>query len=143
MAGWRVGFVIGNPTFISNILKVKINIDSGMFYPVQMGAANALSQNNDWFDKLNMKYKERRELVWELTSKLGCTFSKDNVGMFVWAKLPEGVLDSEAYIDALLEEQHIFIAPGTIFGTAGEGYVRFSLCVTEARIQEALKRIAS
>ena len=120
MAGWRVGFVVGNPTFISNILKVKSNMDSGMFYPVQMGAANALSQNNDWFEKLNIKYKERRELVWELASKLGCTFSKDNVGMFIWAKINKSI-PSKEFVDNLLHKSAIFVAPGIIFGTNGEG----------------------
>ena len=118
-------------------------MDSGMFYGIQQGAIAALQQPQAWFDHNNAVYQERREQVWKLAEAMGCIFSKNNSGMFVWAKLPEGVLSSEAYIDALLEEQHIFIAPGTIFGTAGEGYVRFSLCVTEARIQEALKRIAS
>ena len=140
MAGWRVGFVIGNPTFISNILKVKSNIDSGMFYPVQMGAANALSQNNDWFDKLNMKYKERRELVWELTSKLGCTFSKDNVGMFVWAKINKSI-SSKEFVDNLLQKFGIFVAPGIIFGTNGEGYIRISLCNSTTNIKKAISRL--
>lgn len=118
-------------------------MDSGMFYGLQQGAVAALAQGAYWFSELNATYRTRRELVWQLAEALGTTFEHDTAGMFVWAKLPEGALDSEAYIDTLLEQHHIFIAPGTIFGTAGEGYVRFSLCVTEARIQEALKRIAS
>ena len=140
MAGWRVGFVIGNPTFISNILKVKSNIDSGMFYPVQMGAANALSQNNDWFEKLNMKYRERRELVWELTSKLGCTFSKDNVGMFIWAKINKST-PSKEFVDNVLYKFGIFVAPGIIFGTNGEGYIRISLCNSIKNIKKAISRL--
>ena len=140
MAGWRVGFVVGNPDFIKNILKVKSNIDSGMFYPVQMGAANALSQNNDWFDKLNMKYKERRELVWELTSKLDCTFCKENVGMFVWAKINKSI-SSKEFVDNLLQKFGIFVAPGIIFGTNGEGYIRISLCNSKANIKKAISRL--
>tara|TARA_B100001287_G_scaffold192505_1_gene162742 strand:+ start:161 stop:1303 length:1143 start_codon:yes stop_codon:yes gene_type:complete len=140
MAGWRVGFVVGNPDFIKNILKVKSNIDSGMFYPVQMGAANALSQNNDWFDKLNMKYKERRELVWELTSKLDCTFYKENVGMFVWAKINKSI-SSKEFVDNLLQKFGIFVAPGIIFGTNGEGYIRISLCNSKANIKKAISRL--
>jgi LL-diaminopimelate aminotransferase len=140
MAGWRVGFVVGNPTFISNILKVKSNMDSGMFYPVQMGAANALSQNNDWFEKLNIKYKERRELVWELASKLGCTFSKDNVGMFIWAKINKSI-PSKEFVDNLLHKSGIFVAPGIIFGTNGEGYIRISLCNSTANIKKAISRL--
>jgi aspartate/methionine/tyrosine aminotransferase len=143
MAGWRVGMVCGSSAHIQDILKVKSNMDSGMFYGLQQGAVAALAQGAYWFSELNATYRTRRELVWQLAEALGTTFEHDTAGMFVWAKLPEGALDSEAYIDTLLEQHHIFIAPGTIFGTAGEGYVRFSLCVTEARIQEALKRIAS
>ena len=143
MAGWRVGMVCGSSAHIQDILKVKSNMDSGMFFGLQQGAIAALAQGADWFSELNATYRSRRELIWQLAEALGTTFEHDTAGMFVWAKLPEGALDSEAYIDTLLERHHIFIAPGTIFGTAGEGYVRFSLCVTEARIQEALKRIAS
>ena len=143
MAGWRVGMVCGSVAHIQDILKVKSNMDSGMFFGLQQGAMAALAQGTAWFSELNATYRSRRELVWQLANALGTTFERDTAGMFVWAKLPEGALDSEAYIDALLEEHHIFIAPGTIFGTAGEGYVRFSLCVSEERIVEALKRIAS
>ena len=143
MAGWRVGMVCGNAAHIQDILKVKSNMDSGMFFGLQQGAMAALAQGTAWFSELNATYRNRRELIWQLAEVLGTTFERDTAGMFVWAKLPEGALDSEAYIDALLEQYHIFIAPGTIFGTAGEGYVRFSLCVTETRIQEALKRIIS
>ena len=143
MAGWRVGMVCGSSAHIQDILKVKSNMDSGMFFGLQQGAIAALAQGADWFSELNATYRSRRELIWQLAEALGTTFEHDTAGMFVWAKLPEGALDSEAYIDTLLERHHIFIAPGTIFGTAGEGYVRFSLCVNEARIQEALKRITS
>lgn len=143
MAGWRVGMVCGSSAHIQDILKVKSNMDSGMFFGLQQGAIAALAQGADWFSELNAIYRNRRELIWQLAEALGTTFEHDTAGMFVWAKLPEGALDSEAYIDTLLEQHHIFIAPGTIFGTAGEGYVRFSLCVTEARIKEALKRIVS
>lgn len=143
MAGWRVGMVCGSAAHIQDILKVKSNMDSGMFFGLQQGAIAALTQGTDWFSELNATYRRRRELIWGLAAALGTTFERDTAGMFVWAKLPEDALRSEAYIDALLEQHHIFIAPGTIFGTAGEGYVRFSLCVSEARIREALKRIAS
>ena len=143
MAGWRVGMVCGSAAHIQDILKVKSNMDSGMFFGLQQGAMAALAQGTAWFSELNATYRSRRELIWQLAEALGTTFERDTAGMFVWAKLPEGALDSEAYIDALLEEHHIFIAPGTIFGTAGAGYVRFSLCVSEERIVEALKRIAS
>ncbi|MGB0279375.1 MAG: pyridoxal phosphate-dependent aminotransferase [Flavobacteriaceae bacterium] len=143
MAGWRVGMVCGNEEYITQILKVKSNMDSGMFFGIQQGAIAALEQSNDWFLHINSVYQKRRELVWKIADTLNTTYQKDTSGMFVWAKLPNGAASSETYIDALLHEQHIFVAPGTIFGTAGEGYIRFSLCVNEERIKEALNRIKS
>ena len=143
MAGWRVGMVCGNATYINQILKVKSNMDSGMFYGIQQGAIAALNESTAWFAQINAVYQKRRELVWKLADALNTAYQKDTGGMFVWAKLPEGALDSETTIDKLLHEQHIFVAPGTIFGSAGEGYIRFSLCVSEDRIQEALNRIVS
>ena len=143
MAGWRVGMVCGSQAHIQDVLKVKSNMDSGMFYGLQQGAIAALEQGPSWFSTINQIYSKRRKRVWQLAEALGTSFERDTAGMFVWAKLPTNALDSEAYIDHLLEEHHIFIAPGTIFGSAGNGYVRFSLCVPEQRIVEALKRIAS
>lgn len=143
MAGWRVGMVCGNEEYITQILKVKSNMDSGMFFGIQQGAIAALEQSNDWFLHINSVYQKRRELVWKIADALNTTYQKDTSGMFVWAKLPNDAAGSETYIDALLHEQHIFVAPGTIFGTAGEGYIRFSLCVNEERINEALNRIRS
>ena len=139
MAGWRVGMVLGNPTLIDAILKVKSNMDSGMFYGIQKGAIEALKLGNDWFEKQNEIYTKRRNLIFKLAEKLNCTFDKNSVGLFVWAKLPDGIL-SEEFIDKILIEKHIFITPGTIFGSNGEGYIRFSLCVTEEKIQQAIKR---
>ena len=143
MAGWRVGMVCGNEEYITQILKVKSNMDSGMFFGIQQGAIAALEQSNDWFLHINSVYQKRRELVWKIADALNTTYQEDTSGMFVWAKLPNDAAGSETYIDALLHEQHIFVAPGTIFGTAGEGYIRFSLCVNEERIKEALNRIRS
>ena len=139
MAGWRVGMLSGAARHIQNVLKVKSNMDSGMFYGVQKGAIEALNTSKDWFDNLNTTYKKRRDLVWKLASQLGCTYDKNTTGMFVWAKLPND-LDSEEFIDNLLLEKHIFIAPGTIFGSNGKGYVRFSLCADENVINEAIVR---
>ena len=139
MAGWRVGMVLGNPTLIDAILKVKSNMDSGMFYGIQKGAISALKLGNDWFEKQNEIYTKRRNLIFKLAEKLNCVFDKKSVGLFVWAKLPEGIL-SEEFIDKVLIEKHIFITPGTIFGSNGEGYIRFSLCVTEEKIQQAIDR---
>ena len=143
MAGWRVGMVIGNPTFLDAILKVKSNMDSGMFYGIQKGAIEALKLGKVWFESQNKIYRKRRNLIFKLAEKLNCTFDKNGVGLFVWAKLPEGIPSSEEFIDALLLEKHIFITPGTIFGSNGEGYIRFSLCVTEEKIQQAIERITN
>ncbi|NHN27656.1 aminotransferase class I/II-fold pyridoxal phosphate-dependent enzyme [Flavobacterium jejuense] len=139
MAGWRVGMVIGSSENIASILKVKSNMDSGMFFGIQKGAIEALKLGKDWFESLNAIYRKRRELMFLLCDKLQVQVSKNQVGMFVWAKLPKGV-SSEEFINDLLYEKSIFITPGTIFGSQGEGYVRFSLCVKEEKINEALTR---
>lgn len=140
MAGWRVGMVLGSSEHINAVLKVKSNMDSGMFYGIQKGAIAALKSGPEWFEHLDEVYTKRRELMFELVEKLGCEYSKDAVGMFVWCKLPEGAASSEEFIDRILVEKNIFIAPGTIFGSNGEGYIRFSLCVKEEKIREAIDR---
>jgi LL-diaminopimelate aminotransferase len=141
MAGWRVGMVLGNATLIAAVLKVKSNMDSGMFYGIQKGAIEALKLGKEWFDFQNEIYTKRRNLIFKLAEKLDCSFDKKSVGLFVWAKLPEGSISSEAFIDKVLNEKHVFITPGTIFGSNGEGYIRFSLCLTEEKIIEAIDRI--
>lgn len=143
MAGWRVGFVFGSADHISSVLKVKSNMDSGMFYGLQKGAVKALELAEDWYAKLNEVYTRRRDLMFQLADKLGCTYDTSASGMFVWAKLPEGVHSAEEFIDSILYEKSIFITPGTIFGSQGEGYIRFSLCVKEAQIEQAIKRFES
>lgn len=140
MAGWRIGMVLGSPEHINAILKVKSNMDSGMFYGIQKGAIAALNSQQDWFDSLNTVYTTRRELVWQLADKLNCTYDKEASGLFVWAKAPEGY-ESETFIDALLHDKSLFVTPGTVFGTQGEGYVRFSLCATVEQIEEAIARV--
>lgn len=140
MAGWRVGMVLGNARHIEAILKVKSNMDSGMFYGIQKGAIVALKSGRSWFEELDAIYEARRQLMYQLVDKLGCTYDKDAVGMFVWAKLPEGAPDSEAYIDQVLYSKNVFIAPGTVFGSNGEGYIRLSLCVKREKIKEAIER---
>ncbi len=140
MAGWRVGMLLGNKTLLNSVLKVKSNMDSGMFYGVQKGAIAALQCSKIWYTSLNSIYEKRRQLVWQLAKKLNCTFDTSASGLFVWAKLPEG-LKSEKFIDKLLNENNIFIAPGTVFGSQGEGYVRFSLCAEEDDLEEAINRI--
>ncbi|MDG1309920.1 MAG: aminotransferase class I/II-fold pyridoxal phosphate-dependent enzyme [Flavobacteriaceae bacterium] len=141
MAGWRVGMLTGSATHLQNVIKVKSNMDSGMFYGIQKGAIEALNSSKNWFKDLNKIYAERRALVWELATALNCTFETTTSGMFVWAKLPSD-LKSETFIDTLLQKHHIFIAPGTIFGSNGEGYIRFSLCAPKESIQSAIKRVS-
>jgi len=140
MAGWRVGMLTGSANHLQNVIKVKSNMDSGMFYGIQKGAIEALNSSKNWFKDLNKIYAERRTLVWELATALNCTFETTTSGMFVWAKLPSGI-KSETFIDNLLQEHHIFIAPGTIFGSNGEGYIRFSLCAPKDSIQSAINRV--
>ena len=141
MSGWRVGMLVGSSDNITKVLKVKSNMDSGMFYGIQKGAIAALNLDKSWFEDLNKVYLKRRKLIWKIADKLNCSYDKNSRGLFVWAKLPNHIKSSEQYIDTLLKEKKIFIAPGTIFGSNGEGYIRFSLCIDEVKINEALKRI--
>ena len=139
LSGWRVGMVLGSAANIEAILKVKSNMDSGMFYGIQKGAIAALKLDKSWFTSLNQVYCERRELFYQLCDRLELVYDNNQVGMFVWAKLPDHQ-KSEDYIDKLLNEKHLFVTPGTIFGSNGEGYIRFSLCVEAEKIKEALNR---
>jgi len=139
MAGWRVGMVLGNENYINQILKVKSNMDSGMFYGIQKGAIEALHLSDDWFDQQNKVYEERRALVFQLADTLDCTYDENSIGLFVWAKIPAGKT-SEEVTDAILYEKDIFITPGTVFGSQGEGYIRFSLCVSKEVINNAISR---
>jgi aspartate/methionine/tyrosine aminotransferase len=142
ISGWRVGMLVGNSNYINPVLKVKSNTDSGMFYGIQKGAIEALKSSNIWFQSLNSIYRERRELIIELAEALNCKCQDDTSGLFVWAKLPYRI-SAEKFTDSVLKEYHVFIAPGTVFGSKGEGYVRFSLCADKALIKEAIARVAS
>ena len=141
MAGWRVGMLLGNEANISSVLKVKSNMDSGMFYGIQKGAIAALQLDQKWFDSINTVYQKRREIIFKLADKLNCSYDKNGVGLFVWAKLPDS-LDAEEFIDKILYDKGIFITPGTVFGSQGEGHIRFSLCVNEERIKQAIRRLS-
>lgn len=140
MAGWRVGMLLGASSFLKEVLKVKTQMDSGMFYGIQQGAIAALKVSSTWFTAMNAVYEKRRKLVWKIADALECSYNKDTTGMFVWAKTPDGVR-AENMVDDLLYNKDIFIAPGFIFGSNGEGYIRFSLCVSEEKIKEALERL--
>ena len=141
MAGWRVGMLSGNTENIQAVLKVKSNMDSGMFFGIQQGAIAALNTSDSWFAELNATYKKRRKLIEELATLMNATFDPNSVGMFIWAKLNDPSVAAETYIDQILHQKDIFITPGTIFGSQGEGYIRFSLCVNEDQIRTAINRM--
>lgn len=141
MAGWRVGMLCANQQFITEVLRFKSNMDSGMFLPLQLAAAKALTLGKDWFQSLNQVYANRRKLVFDLLDMLQCTYQKNQVGLFVWAKIPNTYKDGYALSDAVLYQCNVFITPGGIFGSAGNEYVRISLCATEEKLNEAINRI--
>jgi aspartate/methionine/tyrosine aminotransferase len=140
MAGWRVGLVVGSEKYIKAILQVKSNMDSGMFLGIQKGAIAALKTSSEWLANLNAIYEKRRKIVWEIMETLNCTYSKNSSGLFVWGKLPNDINEIDL-TDKLLSNNNIFITPGSIFGTNGEGYIRASLCVSEVKLKEALQRL--
>lgn len=141
MAGWRVGMLLGNAERINEILRFKSNMDSGMFKPLQLAAVKALSLGKDWHDSVNKIYAERRGKVYELLDTLGCQYSKEQVGMFMWAKIPEQYKDCYEMADDILYNKNVFITPGGIFGKEGEKYIRVSLCGNIDRFEEAIRRI--
>ena len=118
-------------------------MDSGMFYGIQRGAIQALKSSTGWYDSLNQVYAHRREKIWALADALGCTYDTHAVGMFVWAQIPSSVENELDFVDQLLYQHHIFITPGSIFGSNGAGYVRFSLCLEADLIDQAIQRIKS
>lgn len=143
MAGWRMGMVASNPEFTGWVRKMKSNIDSGQFKPVMEAAIKALDVDDSWYRNLNEVYGSRRRVAEKIMTALGCTFDPSQRGLFLWGKLPEGVTDSASFAEKILHEARVFIVPGFIFGSNGEGYIRISLCATEERMEEALRRIRS
>lgn len=141
MAGWRVGMLVGKAEYITEVLRFKSNMDSGMFQPVQAAAVKALELGKDWYDALNTIYAGRRKKVMELLDVLGCRYDPQQVGLFVWAKIPAGYADGYAVSDEVLQKAFVFITPGGIFGTNGNGYIRVSLCKDEKVFEEAITRI--
>ena len=141
MAGWRMGMLCGAEERINEVLRFKSNMDSGMFLPAQLSAAKALSLGEDWHEEVNKVYKVRREKVFELLHLLGCDYSVSQVGMFVWAKIPSKYNTGYEVSDEVLYNANVFITPGGIFGTAGNGFIRVSLCGSIDRFEEAIKRI--
>ena len=143
MAGWRVGVLCGAKERIDEVLRFKSNMDSGMYLPVQLAAAKALSLGEDWYESVNKVYKERRSKVYELLDTLQCTYSKDQVGMFMWAKIPDTYKDGFELSDKVLYGSNVFITPGGIFGSAGNNYIRISLCGSIEKFEEAISRVKS
>ncbi len=141
MAGWRVGMLCGAADRINEVLRFKSNMDSGMYLPLQLAAAKALEVDSSWYDSVNETYKQRRERAYELLDLLGCRYDKQQVGMFLWAAIPATAADGYALSDRILQQAHVFITPGGIFGTAGNGYIRVSLCSTEATFAQAIERV--
>lgn len=139
MAGWRIGWVCGKPELISQVLRIKSNMDSGMYKPLQLAAVKALQIGPDWYQQLNSTYQKRKALACEILSKLGCTWEGDQSGLFIWAKVKQDHADE--LVDWLLYEKDLFITPGHIFGERGKQYIRISLCVNEAMYREALNRL--
>jgi LL-diaminopimelate aminotransferase len=143
MAGWRIGMVAGNRDYIRNILKVKSNMDSGMFLPLQLAAVEALSNPESWYDTVNKAYKERRKAAESIMELLKCNFDKNQVGLFVWGRIPDEIGNCEAFVEEILNKAHVFLTPGFIFGSQGDRYVRISLCADNKRLAEARRRIKS
>jgi aspartate/methionine/tyrosine aminotransferase len=133
--------VAGNNEYIKNVLKVKSNMDSGMFLAMQMAAVEALNNPESWYDTVNTVYVRRRKIVEEIMEILNCRYEKSQVGLFVWGGIPDEIINCEKYIEEILNKIHVFITPGFIFGKNGERYIRISLCATEEKLTEAKNRI--
>lgn len=141
MAGWRIGWVAGNAHYVDAVLRVKSNMDSGMFLGLQHAAVEALQSGKEWFTNLNGMYQKRKNAAYKILDVLGCSYSTEQSGLFVWAKAPVAVNDVEKWIDEILYGTHVFITPGFIFGETGRRHIRISLCATEEKLNEACNRI--
>src|SRR5688572_5244487 len=141
MAGWRIGWVTGKKEYIDAVLKVKSNMDSGMFLGLQHAATEALRNGEEWFKSLNKVYADRKQVAKQLLNLLGCSYAEKQSGLFVWAKAPAHIADVEKWIDEILYGTKVFITPGFIFGEAGRRYIRVSLCCNVETLKEALSRI--
>lgn len=143
MAGWRVGMLISNPKFVNYVLRVKSNIDSGQPLAIINGAVAALQSKPEWYESLNAEYSRRKSVAATIMKALGCYCTHEQQGLFLWGRIPDGAHDSESFADRVLEKAHVFIVPGTVFGSAGKRYVRLSLCEPVNILEQALQRIQS
>ena len=141
MAGWRMGMVASNAQFINWILKVKSNIDSGQFRPMMLAAVKALQCGDDWYESINRVYRRRRMIAEQIMTAMGCVFDPAQRGLFLWGKIASHEPDAATVADRVLDRARVFVVPGFIFGTNGERYIRLSLCATEEKLAQALKRI--
>ena len=141
MAGWRVGALIGAQEYVDVVMRFKSNMDSGMYKAVQLAAVTALNMGQEWFEQLNVEYRERRKLVWQIFDLLDCRYDRDSSGLFVWAKAPDYIADVESWVDEILQDARVFITPGFIFGSNGERYVRIALCSNQATLKNAFNKI--
>lgn len=140
LAGFRVGFLAGKSHYVNAVLKVKSNMDSGMFFPIQQTASKVLKLDRIWFDELNTMYRKRREWIWKISDQLNLDYDKNSTGLFVWAKQKEAKKATDL-ADQLLYEANLFVTPGHIFGSQGEAYLRFSLCVEIEDLKTSLERV--
>lgn len=141
MPGWRLGWLSGHQDYIQTILKFKSNVDSGMFLAMQHAAIEALSNGDDWHRQQNRQYADRRQYAYQIFDMLGCCYDRNAVGLFVWAKVPDVVEDVEAFVEDILQQTHVFITPGFIFGSNGARYLRISLCANIETFRDAIQRI--
>jgi aspartate/methionine/tyrosine aminotransferase len=141
MAGWRVGMLCGRADYLADVLRFKSNMDSGMFLALQTAAATALESGDEWFDELNATYKKRQKKAFELLKLLNCSFQTAQTGLFVWAKVPPLYSDGFQLSDEILYGSNVFLTPGGIFGSKGNGYIRISLCASETIFEEAIERV--
>jgi hypothetical protein len=142
MAGWRIGMVAGNKDYISAVLKVKSNMDSGMFRALQAAAVEALNNPPAWYEKINTVYSRRRNIAEEILDATGCSYDRKQAGLFAWGRIPDEIESCEMFVEDILNKARVFITPGFIFGSKGNRYVRISLCSDESVLTEALKRIS-
>ncbi|MBQ0070001.1 MAG: aminotransferase class I/II-fold pyridoxal phosphate-dependent enzyme [Bacteroidales bacterium] len=141
MPGWRMGMVTSNATFINWILKVKSNVDSGQYKPMMLAAVKALQCDDTWYESVNATYSTRRRAAEELMKALGCHFDPEQRGLFLWGRIPDNETSAEQYAQHILDKARVFVVPGFIFGSNGNRYIRISLCATEEKIREAIKRV--
>ncbi|WP_341660516.1 aminotransferase class I/II-fold pyridoxal phosphate-dependent enzyme [Blattabacterium cuenoti] len=143
MPGWRVGMIIGKKKFIQNILKIKSQMDSGMYYPIQIGAIEAMNHDSKWVEKLNIEYIKRKKILWDICDFFNLKYDRNSSGIFVWAKITDSDNNDRIWVDKVLKNYHIFVTPGRVFGHNGKGYVRFSMCCPVKILEQAKNRIFS